>query len=111
MGESRTPAGGSKAAARRLSSDLLDQLHLRAVGRGNPAHMPAVVDPLFEDLRAILLNVGERADVIVGLDRDVLDADVLLMVLVGNDGGHVELHTVQVVLAAAARNFPLYGRA
>jgi endonuclease len=29
------------------SSDLLDQLHLRAVGRGNPAHMPTVVDALF----------------------------------------------------------------
>jgi hypothetical protein len=31
--------------------------------------MPAVVETLFEDLRAILLNVGERAGVIVGLDR------------------------------------------
>jgi hypothetical protein len=28
------------------SSDLLDQLHLRAVGRGNPAYMPTVVNPL-----------------------------------------------------------------
>jgi hypothetical protein len=53
------------------SSDLLDQLHLRAVGRGNPAHMPTVVDALFEDLRAILLKVREGAGVIVGLDRDV----------------------------------------
>src|ERR1700751_4618947 len=111
MGESRTPAGGSKAAARRLSSDLLDQLHLRALGRGNPAHMPAVVETLFEDLRAILLNVGERAGVIVGLDRDVLDADMLLMVLVGDDRRHVELHAVQVELAAAAGNFPFHGRA
>jgi hypothetical protein len=56
-------------------SDLLDQLHLCAVRRGNPAHMPTVVDPLFEDLRAILLKVREGAGVIVGLDRDVLDAD------------------------------------
>ena len=56
------------------SSDFLDQLHLRAVRRGNPAHMPAVVETLFEDLCAILLNVGERAGVIVGLDRDVLIA-------------------------------------
>ena len=76
------------------SSDLLDQLHLRAVGRGNPAHMPAVVETLFEDLRAILLNVGERAGVIVGLDRDVLDADMLRMVLVGDDGRNVQLHAV-----------------
>src|SRR6516162_6669358 len=76
--------------------DLLDQLHLRAVGRGNPAHMPTVVDALFDDLRAVLLNVGERAGVIVGLDRDVLDADMLLMVLVGDDRRHVELHAVQV---------------
>src|SRR6516225_1550114 len=91
--------------------DLLDQLHLRAVGRGNPAHMSTVVDALFEDLRAVLLNVGERAGVIVGLDRDVLDADMLLMVLVGDDRRHVELHAVQVELAAAAGNLPFHGRA
>src|SRR3984893_7708678 len=36
---------------------------------------------------------------------------MLLMVLVGDDGRHVELHAVQVELAAAARNFPLHGRA
>ena len=59
--------------------DLLDQLHLRAVGRGNPAHMPTVVDSLFEDLRAILLKVRESAGVIIGLDRDVFDVNVLLM--------------------------------
>src|SRR5262249_42609008 len=93
------------------SSDLLDQLHLRAVGRGNPAHMPAVVDALFEDLRAVLLEVREGARVIVGFDGDVLDADMLLMVLVGDDGRYVELHTVQIELAAAAGNFPLHGRA
>jgi hypothetical protein len=93
------------------SSDLLDQLHLRAVGRGNPAHMPTVVDALFEDLRAVLLKVREGAGVIVGLDRDVLDADMLLMILIGDDGRHVELHAVQVELAAAAGNFPLHGRA
>src|SRR5580704_12006691 len=75
---------------RRSVLDLLDQLHLRAVGRGNPAHMPTVVDALFENLRAVLLKVREGAGVIVGLDRDVLDADMLLMVLVGDDGRHVE---------------------
>src|SRR6516164_1820325 len=48
---------------------------------------------------------------IVGLDRDVLDADMLLMVLVGDDRRHVELHAVQVELAAAAGNFPFHGRA
>ena len=84
------------------SSDLLDQLHLRAVGRSNPAHMPTVVHALFEDLCAVLLEVREGAGVIVGFDGDVLDADMLLMVLVGDDGCHVELHTVQVQLAAAA---------
>src|SRR5580704_10819379 len=103
------PAGYSCGAA--PSSDLLDQLHLRAVGRGNPAHMPTVVEALFEDLRAILLNVGECAGVIVGLDGDVLDANVLLMVLVGDDRRHVELHAVQVELAAAAGDFPLHSRA
>jgi hypothetical protein len=36
--------------------------------------MPTVADALFEDLRAILLKVREGAGVIVGLDRDVLDA-------------------------------------
>src|SRR5580692_9742834 len=96
---------------RRSVLDLLDQLHLRAVGRGNPAHMPTVVDALFEDLRAVLLKVREGAGVIVGLDRDVLDADMLLMILIGDDGRHVELHAVQVELAAAAGNFPLHGRA
>src|SRR5258705_10777033 len=35
---------------------------------------------------------------------------MLLMVLVGDDGRHVELHAVQVELAAAAGNFPLHGR-
>ena len=35
---------GDGAAA--PSSDLLDQLHLRAVGRSNPAYMPTVVEPL-----------------------------------------------------------------
>src|SRR5215472_15282925 len=93
------------------SSDLLDQLHLRAVGRGNPAHMAAVVEALFEDLRAVLLEVCDGAGVIVGFDGDVLDADMLLVLLVGDDGRHIELHTVQVELAAAARNFPLHGRA
>ena len=72
--------------------------------------MPTVVDALFEDLRAVLLEVREGAGVIVGLDRDVLDADMLLMILVGDDRRHVELHAVQVELAAAAGNFPLHGR-
>src|SRR6202045_5287781 len=72
------------------SSDFLDQLHLRARGRGPPAHMPTVVDALFEDLRAVLLKIREGAGVIVGLDRDVLDADMLLMILIGDDGRHVE---------------------
>src|SRR6516165_1462137 len=70
--------------------------------------MSTVVEALFEDLRAILLEVREGGGVIVGLDRDVFDADMLLMVLVGDDGRHVELHTVQVELAAAAWNFPLH---
>src|SRR5277367_4997174 len=91
-------------------SDLLDQFHLRAVGCGNPAHMPTVVEALFQDLRAVFLKVREGAGVIVGLDRDVLDADMLLMVLVGVDRCHVELHAVQVELAAAAGSFPLHGR-
>src|SRR6516162_2625281 len=73
--------------------------------------MPTVVEALFEDLRAVLLEVRERAGVIVGFDGDVLDADMLLVVLVGDDGRHVELHTVQVELAAAAGYFPLHGRA
>ena len=41
----RTPTGGNIAEAA-PSLELLDQLHLRAVGRGNPAHMPTVVKPL-----------------------------------------------------------------
>src|ERR1700719_909166 len=73
--------------------------------------MPTVVEALFEDLRTILLKIREGAGVIVGLDRDMLDADMLLMILVGDDSRHVELHAVQVELAAAAGNFPLHGRA
>src|SRR5690349_4795575 len=61
-------------------------------------------------MRAVLLEVREGAGIIVGLDRDVLDADMLLMVLVGVDGRHVELYAVQVELAAAAGSFPLHGR-
>src|SRR6516165_4811832 len=53
-------------------------------------------------------RMRRRFGVIVGLDRDVLDADMLLMVLVSDDGGHVELHAMQVELAAAAGNFPLH---
>src|SRR6516225_3726461 len=73
--------------------------------------MAAVVEALLEDLCAILLEVRDGAGVIVAFDGDVLDADMLLMVLVGDDGRHVELHAVQVELAAAARNFPLHSRA
>src|SRR5690348_18172494 len=73
--------------------------------------MPTVVDALFEDLRAVLLKVREGAGIIVGLDRDVFDADMQLMILVSDNCCHVELHAVQVELAAAARNFPLHGRA
>jgi hypothetical protein len=51
--------------------DLVDQLHLCTIGRGNPPHMPTVIDPLFEDLRAVLLKVRDGAGVIIGLDRDV----------------------------------------
>jgi hypothetical protein len=72
--------------------------------------MPTVVDALFEDLRTVLLKVRKGTGVIVGLDRDVLYADMLLMILVGDDGRYVELHAVQVKLAAAAGNFPLHGR-
>lgn len=36
---------------------------------------------------------------------------MLLMILVGDDGRYIELHAVQVELAAAAGNFPLHGRA
>jgi hypothetical protein len=39
--------------------------------------------------------------------RQPSDANVLLMVLVGDDGRHVELHAVQVELAAAA-GLPLF---
>jgi hypothetical protein len=63
--------------------------------------MPTVVEALFEDLCAVLLEVRDGARVIVGFDGDVLDADMLLMVLVGDDRRHVELHAVEVELAAA----------
>src|SRR5262249_58957885 len=92
-GSARTPPAGYRCEATSYS-DLFDQLHLRPVGRGNPAHMPTVVDAFLEDLRAVLLEVREGACVVVRFDGDVLDADMLLMVLVGDNGRHVELHTV-----------------
>jgi YVTN family beta-propeller protein len=48
-----TPDGRTAYVAN-YYGNALDQLHLRAVGRGNPAHMPTVVDALFEDLHAVL---------------------------------------------------------
>ena len=50
--------GYSRGAA--PSSDFLDQLHLRAVGRGNPAHMPTVVDALFEAGNPALTPASNR---------------------------------------------------
>jgi hypothetical protein len=46
------------------------------------------------DLRPVL-KVRPGAGVIVGLDRDVLDADMLFVI----SGRHVKLHAVQVELA------------
>jgi hypothetical protein len=77
-------------------SDLLNQLHLGAIGCGDPAHMSAIVEALFEDVRPVLFQVCHRTGVVVSLDRDVLDADVLFVVLLGIDRCHVKLHAVQV---------------
>ena len=60
---------------------LLDDLHLRAVRRFEEADMAAVVVHLLEDLDAVLLEPRERRRVVVGLQRDMLDAELLLMIL------------------------------
>ena len=60
--------GYSRGAA--PSSDFLDQLHLRAVGPGNPAHMATVADALFEDLRAVFPKVREGAGIIVACEPE-----------------------------------------
>src|SRR5205823_13555183 len=108
--------GPSPAKTREGASDgywlnLLDQFHLRAIGALDPADVPAVVEQLFKDAGAVALQFGERAGVVVGLDRDVLDPDMLLVLLRLDDRRDVELQPGEVELAAAPGDLPLHRRA
>ena len=80
---------------------LLDQLHLGTVGGFDEGNVATVADLLQHDVRAVAAQLGDIADVIVGLQCDVLDAHHLLAVLGGADGGDVELQPVQVELDIA----------
>ena len=91
---------------------LLDHLHLRAVGSLEETDVAAVVGRhFFEDVHAVGLQLGQSPRIIVGLDRDVLDAIMLLVVLAGDQCRDVELQPVQIEAKAAAGNFGLHGRA
>src|SRR4029077_13294277 len=81
--------------------DLFDQLHLRPVRRLDKGDMAAVVVLLPHDVRAVAAELGDRAVVVVGLYRDVLDPHHLLAVLRRGDRRDVELQPVQVELDIA----------
>src|ERR1700719_1279041 len=60
---------------------------------------------------AVALQFGKRTGVIIGLDRDVLDPDTLLVLLRLDDRRDVELQPGEVELAAAPGDLPLHRRA
>ena len=73
--------------------------------------MAAVVELLQHDVRAVALQLGDRAGIVVGLHRDVLDPHHLLAVLGGADRRDVELQPVQVELDIAVGSLVLHRRA
>src|SRR5262249_29226282 len=50
----------------------------------------------------------KRPGIVIGLHRDVLDAEVLLMLLRVDDRGDIELQPVQIELQAAPGHLPLH---
>src|SRR5206468_1744125 len=60
------------------STGLLDKLHLRAVRTLDPADMVAIVFDLFKNARAVLAQLRERPGIVVGLHRDMFDAEMLV---------------------------------
>ena len=83
--------------------DFLDQVHLGAVGRFEKADAAAIVGRhLFEDAHAIFAHAGQGPVIVFGVDRDVLDAVMLLVFLSGDQAGDVELQPVQIEAEAAA---------
>ena len=82
---------------------LLDDLHLRAVRAFHEGDVTAVVGrQLLQDAHAVLAQRRQRAGIVIGIHRHVLDAVVLFVVLHGDQRGDVELQTVQIDLHAAA---------
>ena len=78
--------GTAPPSGRRGRSDLLDQLHLGAVRGFEEADAAAVVGRhLFEDAHAVARSLARVAGVVVGVEGDVLDAVMLLVVLRGDD--------------------------
>src|SRR4051812_20417086 len=73
--------------------------------------MAAVVDQLLEDARAVAAQCCQRAGVVVGLHRDVLDAEMLIMFLRVDYGRDVKLQAVQIELQTAAGDLALHGGA
>ena len=78
---------------------------------GQPAHIAGRCCKTPRGSWRLLFQLCKRAGVIVGLHRDVLDAVTLFMVLRRDDGRNVELQAHAGRLEAAARHFPLQGRA
>jgi hypothetical protein len=67
---------------------VLDDLHLRAIWTFDKAHVPPVVGRQFlQNAHAVPAKLRQRARIIVGLHRHVLDAVVLLMALRGDEAG------------------------
>src|SRR5262249_48284336 len=79
------------------ASRLLDDLDLGAVCGLEEADAPAVGRrQLFQDAHPVGPEPGQRPGVVVGVERDVLEAVALLPVLGVDEGGDVEGHAVQV---------------
>src|SRR5437763_16347415 len=68
-----------------LSLHLLDHFHLGAVGSFHPTDVAAIVEKLLDDLGAVLLESRQRRGIIVGLQGDVLDTELLLVLLAVDD--------------------------
>ena len=60
----------------------------------NPA--PVRELPLFEDLGAARFDLRHFAGEILGVDRDMFEAEVLLQLLAGDIARHVERHAVKI---------------
>src|SRR5215471_20369899 len=85
--------------------NLLDQLDLRPIRRFEEADSSAGIRigrHLFENAHAIVFEPGHCAGIIVGVERDMLDAIMLLMLLAADQRRNVERQAVQIYAITAA---------